>query len=126
MSLRVLFLDDDPDRHTEFRRTVRDNIEVVYVWNVQQAKEALDGSAFDAAFLDHDLSDFASPDMYGYSDAELTGQHVARHIALMPEDKIPDITIHSWNPDGAKRMKEILADAGIRCRLKPFTFAGKE
>lgn len=30
------------------------------------------------------------------------------------------ISIHSWNPDGAKRMAALLADHGCRVEVKPF------
>lgn len=33
----------------------------------------------------------------------------------------PRITIHSWNPDGARRMADRLRDAGCRPVVKPYT-----
>ena len=33
----------------------------------------------------------------------------------------PLVTIHSWNPPGAKRMATILSDAGYGANVVPFT-----
>jgi hypothetical protein len=32
----------------------------------------------------------------------------------------PVITIHSWNPEGAKRMQQTFADAGYEAIVRPF------
>lgn len=126
MKHRLLFLDDDQDRHDEFRRVVRDDIDVTYVYSVAQAKAAIDGDRFDEMWFDHDLADYGPSDMYGYCE-EYTGQHVARYVASLPPEKMPSaVRIHSWSPDGARAMARTLGGVGVPTAMLPFTFEGKE
>ncbi len=40
---------------------------------------------------------------------------------MIENDRVPPhITIHSWNPDGARRMARLLHDAGHSVAVKPF------
>lgn len=121
--MRILFLDDDQERHDAFRKRMPAPLEIVSVYTVAQAKESLDrNNPFLEAHLDHDLADYGPRDMYGYRD-EYTGQHVAHYIARMPAEKRPNLVrIHSWNPDGARAMHEILQGAGVRVFRRPFSF----
>lgn len=123
-TMRVLILDDDEQRHAGFRAAMV-GVERVHVRNYEEAVKALSGSWFDVAYLDHDLSDrqavgqfLGDPSMFG---GEMTGADVARHIAAMDRDARPGcVVIHSWNPDGARRMATILREAGVRAQIAPY------
>jgi hypothetical protein len=55
------------------------------------------------------------------TDAEDDGVKLATWLVGIPEYKIPrEITIHSWNPVGAKRMAQIFNDAGYDCIVQPY------
>jgi len=117
-SLRVLVLDDDATRHMHFRAQLIGHI-VTHVMNYDEAVAALASTRFDLAFLDHDLSDMAAAGMP--REGERTGTHVAEFIAAMaPESRPIRVAVHSFNPDGARRMVNILANAGVRVSREPF------
>lgn len=120
MPVRVLFLDDDPERQTRFRMNAI-GCDLVQVWNYEEAAVALAGDRFDQVFLDHDLSERQAvwPALDGgdepYGHGERTGLDVAQLVAALPDEKRPSLVIiHSYNPDGARRMHQVLADAGMR------------
>lgn len=128
--MRILFLDDNGDRHDEFdKQYPNDNI--VHVYSYTECCTALDSlENFDVAWLDHDLGDFHEPDMRGHDyDAdvkiEYTGLDVAMHICnVLDVAKRPsEIVIHSWNPSGARYMKGEFDKADIRAICQPFTVA---
>lgn len=114
--MRILFLDDDAERH---KRLSRDAIghDVTHVWSVFGARKALEaGPRFDIAFLDHDLGgrQLVAP-------GEDTGYAVAQTIAAMLEDRRPrEVILHSFNPVGTVAMERILRDAGVLVRRAPF------
>lgn len=118
-----LFLDDDNDRHKAFVASCMDKEGVVCVYNVAQARKALeDYPRFDVVHLDHDLGDFG-PVFEDQPRIEFTGYDVAKHIAGMPIEKRPGCAvIHSWNPDGARRMQAVLEEAGVIVTIAPFEF----
>lgn len=92
--------------------------EVVEARSYFQAVEALKGAKFDEMYLDHDLECYQT-DMYG--SRELTGYDFVKYLATLPEDKHPDkVTVHSWNPDGAQRMKSVLMKYVCRVDRAPF------
>lgn len=115
---KILFLDDDKERHNLFEAKVSKNgVKIHHVWSFDQAIKALTEFQFDEVFLDHDLGDFSGPLGYGGRPTEMTGTDVATWMSFehnLPSSKRPKATtIHSWNPDGAKRMHRILRDAGF-------------
>lgn len=120
--MKILFLDDDHQRHTRFRfRTIGNDVTHVYT-----ADEAIDHlttrGPYDEVWLDHDLSEQASVGIY-HPD-ERTGYHVACFIAetLAPELRPPLVIVHSLNPSGATRMHAALASGGIKVRREPFLY----
>ena len=126
MVMRVLFLDDDAERHTRFARAlVGTNKVVTYVWNYEEALDALRGPRFDLAHLDHDLS-FEQQEacVQGTEPPrERSGTDVADYISNMSEDTRPYMCIiHSFNPVGAQRMASILRGAGIQVIVAPFDY----
>jgi len=117
--MKILFLDDDKERHARFQRN-RIGQNITAVWSYEEAVKALEETVFDIAYLDHDLSDMAAS---GYpAKGEKTGTDVAKYIAEMSEDRRPKkIVIHSFNYYGRLRMADILKDAGVtKVRIEPF------
>lgn len=51
--------------------------------------------------------------------AEQTGYDFVEWM-ISEEVVPPKITIHSWNPDGARRMKNRLLEAGFSAEIQPF------
>ena len=123
--MRILVLDDDAERHDAFDEALSSENSVEHAWSYHDAIAMLESEQFDVAYLDHDLSDFedASSTIVGaYGNIELTGADVARFIAHeLPRGMWPKrVVVHSWNPDGAKRMIAMLREAGIPCVYEPF------
>ncbi len=124
--MRILILDDDAKRHAWFAKALAGN-DVQHCYTYYDAISTLDSSenGYHVVYLDHDLNDFTTfqsviEDTYG--KVELTGEHVAKYIAnCLSENKKPDeVIVHSWNPDGAKRMVAVLREAGIPVTYAPF------
>ena len=124
--MKILFLDDDHERHDSFER-LHPYDDVVHAFTFAQFKEAIVRDYFDVMHLDHDLNDFAPYDDNEYR-YEFTGVDAANHINTLPDETQPTaVIIHSHNPDGAGLMYHILADnsRGRLVRLEPFEFRGK-
>ncbi len=115
----VLVLDDDLRRHEHITQTLI-GFDLVHVFTARAAIEALaNRDRFYLALLDHDLTFLQSA---GKQDLEMSGTDVAHYISVMPIDKRPEkVVIHSWNPVGAKRMENILKDAGVYVVRMPFS-----
>lgn len=99
---RVLILEDDPRRMKEFRRRLIGT----HVVHAETASECIavlsEDTAWDVIFLDHDLGGEQMVE-----GVEGTGYEVALWIyEHMPER--PPVVIHSANPVGARRMRELL------------------
>lgn len=118
--MRILVLDDAFERHDFYDEYYFGN-EVVHVFNLKEFQDVVSSQPlFDVMQLDHDLEDY-HPGPYG-KDIEITGTEVARWLADQAEvwwemagDHMPTkVIVHSWNPDGAKRMINILIDAGFQ------------
>lgn len=93
-----------------------------------EAIERLETGAYDELSMDHDLGlDHLDPDadpesiyFAGPSDNGC-GCDLARWLAAAGPLCVPgSVTIHSWNPAGAKDMAAILNDAGIDVTVRPF------
>lgn len=118
--MRILFLDDDDNRHKHFRQ-MHIGHDVTYVYTVEQCIEAMDkGPVFDAFSLDHDLGG----QVY-VTVEEGSGAQVARYISeMLPAEKYPQqIVVHSWNRDGAIRMVRLIKPTGIPVRWRKFEVA---
>lgn len=118
--MRILFLDDDVSRHEYFMKLYGKGSfsnHVVAVWNVEEAKEALDTlEQFDAVCLDHDLSGRVYE-----ASGPTTGYAVAQHIVQMPKEKQPPLVfIHTMNPMASKMMLGVFDNSGITVRQEPF------
>lgn len=119
MSDRILFLDDDEERHRGFSQMTIGNV-VDHVYTARQAIEALEKNPqYDYVYLDHDLDYMAT---MGREPLEETGQVVADHIAeKLSKDKHPKhVVVHSYNRPGAARMGRKIKEAGLRVLLIPY------
>ena len=118
--MRILFLDDSPERQRRFKMS-RIGCILVQAFSYAEAVRALsEESQFDEVYLDHDLSEKAAAG--APEQGEKTGADVARYITTMPKEKIPKtVYIHSFNFSGRVRMVQILGDAGIKAIVQPFT-----
>lgn len=103
--MKILFFDDDAQRHDLFLASLqqpRSDAETYHAYSIRQAWGILDANRlepFDYAFLDHDMGPMFETDPWK------TGEAVARFIAgLVPSERPRKIVLHSFNPDGARRM----------------------
>ena len=113
--MKVLFLDDDLNRHKMFKAEFGDGSnEITYVETAKEAIDQLIYNDFDSIFLDHDLGG----QIYQES-IDGSGWEVAKYIADNLSYK-PIIIIHSMNPAGAVRMCHVLGDSGFKAVLAPF------
>lgn len=97
--MRILFFDDDPRRHLGFASHARGH-EVDHSWFVEDAVRRLARHRYDLVCLDYDL------ETEGFAR---TGLDVARFIRRLRASHRPAaVFIHSWNPQGADRMYELL------------------
>ncbi len=108
---RLFVLDDVEGRHVAIAGRYP-AWERVHVYGYADAVAALDAhDVFDLALLDHDLG-----------EDPRTGYDVALAIIAMPSDRRPrEAIVHSHNPNGAERMRDLLRSAGIKCDWIPFS-----
>lgn len=113
--MRILILDDSPERMRDFRRRLIGKI----VKECSSSKECIkileNDEKFDYIMLDHDLGgqSYCKP-------GEGTGYEVAEWIANH-KDRAPNhILIHSLNNIGATAMMRVLGDVGLRAKWIPF------
>lgn len=97
--MRILVVDDSPERMTNFRGCLSSH-DVVYAMGCEEAEPHL-SERFDLMFLDHDLG-----------DSELTGVHLAKAIAAS-ENAITPAILHSANSAGAREMQFYLRNSKI-------------
>lgn len=132
--MKILFLDDDEERHKRFNAWVQGQNawvqgqnRTLVVTSVRTAQEAIDALArerFDEVSLDHDLGGPAAemdlPDTG-------SGYDVARFLAdELPIEWLPKVVVlHSFNQSGRMRMAAALAkreDDGLRIIIQPFAY----
>jgi CheY-like chemotaxis protein len=115
--VKVLFLDDDPNK-MEYAREYYNGDEFYGVETVEQAIRMLEeNSPYDLVDLDHDLGG----EYFAPSD-EVSGYAVAEYISQMAKDKLPKkVVIHSFNSIGAKNMVNVLQGI-VPVIEQPFNF----
>lgn len=115
--MRILFLDDDPNRHQTFRyKTI--GMDKTVVETPEEAFEALVREQFDIVSLDHDLEG----KIYCPSD-EKSGFAVCQFLNTMPSEILPNkVVLHSYNEEGVRNMRRELYELGrtIRVVTAPF------
>ncbi len=101
--MKILFLDDDPFRHTVVRLDLRfSGAKLVAVKTCEEAVRAIAKEKFDLILLDHDLDgQVFVPSGPG------TGFEVAQSIPASV-NRETRVIVHSLNEDGAKRMIEAI------------------
>lgn len=106
--MRVLILDDESVRLDAYAERYKGHI-VHCATNAQEAVDLLGTWHYDIVQLDHDLG----------SGCE-TGERVAQYLASMDAHRPELVVVHSHNPVGAKRMLDVLRDAGVNTLREPF------
>jgi CheY-like chemotaxis protein len=104
--MRILVLEDDPERHKYFRQLAIEN-DLTIVETSSECIILLYNHTYDCLFLDHDLGG----QVYVNSDLPNTGYEVAKWLEGHPERKPKNIIIHSLNGVGAQRMNQALPEA---------------
>lgn len=115
-AMRVLFLDDDENRHERMKRMSIGHV-VDHVRTAEEAIAAMRETEYDLACLDHDLGGLIYVDS---NDANGTGYTVAKALTELPIKRPKQVIVHSFNPVGAQRMARRLHDAGFRVVKAPF------
>ncbi len=109
--ISVLVLDDDERRHRWFiKRFIGDDLDVAE--NVEEAKELLSATNYDAIFLDHDLlpHHYESNDHDDYAN---TGYAIAEFLNERSEiQRAATIIVHTRNADAAIPMVQKLRESG--------------
>ena len=109
--IAVFLLDDDERRHRWFESRFTGD-ELTIVETVEEAKQALEETAFDAIFLDHDLL----PHHYetnDHDDYHRTGYAIAEWLNARPHlQKAATIIVHTRNADAAIPMVQKLRESG--------------
>jgi CheY-like chemotaxis protein len=117
---RILLVEDDEARCAWFRQRLAGS-QLDVTCDVRQAVLWLAERDYRAVLLDHDLADehyFSSE-----PDDERTGYAVARWLAENPtRQRDALIVVHSLNYAGARRMVEVLRDAGREAEHIPFHY----
>ncbi len=117
--ISVFLLDDDRRRHRWFqKRFAGDDLDIAET--VEEAREFLTQSAYDAIFLDHDLL----PEHYEtneHDDYARTGYAIALFLCENPKiQRAATIVVHTRNADAAIRMVEKIRESGRTCEYCAF------
>lgn len=116
--MRILFLDDNGERHAHFKAMLAFNTDVDHVWTAQECMDALKNNpTYDLVCLDHDLGGRQM-----VTEKAGSGSEVAEFIRNdLARDHYPkNVIIHSWNPAGADYMFGQIAFVGIPVKRIPF------
>lgn len=113
MADKILFLDDDHERHREFRSRALAlgygvKYHLVQVFTAKDAIKELEKGDVIQAFLDHDLSEDDILCEVGKPTLAPTGMVVVDHIVTMTNPP-GSVVVHSLNYDAAVEMTTRLA-----------------
>jgi len=126
--MRILFLDDEPERHITFYNNNKDH-ELEQVTLPARAIQTLIDYSFDEVWLDHDLGfiELSNNPSIHSSFIEINSKPVVDWIVenKTPE-QIPKIIVHSWNAPAADWMTKRLQDFGFNVIKAPFGFSNKK
>lgn len=118
-SINVFLLDDDRRRHRWFKKRFEGD-ELAVAETVEEAKELLAASSYDAIFLDHDLlpHHYESND---HGDFENTGFAIAEWLNDRPDlQRAATIIVHTRNADAAIPMVQKLRESGRKVEYCAF------
>lgn len=120
--MKILFLDDEPERHITFY-TNHTDYDVVQVTLPNRAIQELIDYSFDEVWLDHDLGfvELSNVPTISSRFIEINSKPVVDWIVnnRKPE-QIPKIVVHSWNAPEADWMTKRLQDFGFNVIKAPF------
>lgn len=119
--MKILFLDDDVERHLVFRSRNPGAVQVAYP---VLAKIEMEQESWDEVWLDHDLGYIGDPAENVPRNGTIFVHDVRPLVRWIAETK-PDVKkfiVHSWNSGGAKWMADTLRDAGYHVTVAPFSF----
>jgi|SRR5271165_3069422 len=120
----ILFLDDQDIRHDLAEKVLSSaGHAVLHAFNVEEGIYIVSNfvGTIGLALLDHDLDDLRQD-----ADGRITEYHglyfVDYMIANVPEDKwFHRAIVHSYNPNGAKYMRDKLSSVGIHATMDNFS-----
>ena len=130
--LKVLFIDDDPERHEYFKRNAKQAnspygfVSVKHVWTHDDAVEALRTESWDVVYFDFDLNDHphlnTSYETGMYGRRKLNGEDIAVAMVQLDSSAWPKrCVVHSHNVGGASLISKVLTKAGISHVVKEFS-----
>ncbi len=126
--MRILFLDDNPARHSIMDLKYPLD-EVIHAYDIDTYRDALEKyDHFDMISLDHDLNDFTELGYFSYvGDSDLNGRDACGYLMKFLHKAPEVIHIHSSNPDGARDMITFLDSRGVKSRwtMMPSVFCDK-
>lgn len=132
IAMRILFLDDNENRHKLFHSLVTGHgiTHIDWAENALAAIEFLNNNPkYDLICFDHDLSEEHYRACMNGNDANygdvMTGYDVAVFLVTeLEEEKQPEYAIvHTFNPDGSKRIAAVLSEAGLQKSIYVFPFS---
>lgn len=114
--MRIFILEDDPQRQDAFMQALMTGHQVEICATVAQAQEIYDTfeGSYDFVLLDHDLG---GKQMLASEGPEPTGYTFAQ---WMPPRTAGHVIVHSYNPDGAEAIRQVLAQKGFSVVKQPF------
>ena len=107
--MKILVLEDDPDRTYRFCNMFVGHA-IVVTPDADIAIKLLNEEKYDIIFLDHDLGGHYM--VHSEATTEKTGYTVAKEIDKT-ENRTTPVVIHSFNYDGAKNIEGVLARRNV-------------
>jgi CheY-like chemotaxis protein len=106
-SMKILFLDDSPERH-RVMRTQTSQATCDHAYTANDALKMLKKHNYDLIMLDHDLNEDPECKLICAD-----GTYVAEYMSkFMPQHIETPVVVHSLNTVAASRMRKILEDDG--------------
>lgn len=116
--MRILFLDDDRQRHWIFQDYCAEAAIVPdHAFDADEAAAMMTRTRYDVAFLDHDLAE--EHHRASYVGGPGDGTALARWMAFSCQTLPHIVVIHSYNAEAAERMRGILAPC-VTVHVAPF------
>lgn len=123
-AIRAFILEDMPARVEALKRVFNEaGVEVCWAANVDAAKRLWE-PPYKVALLDHDLEDehYHYWNLMDAQDGDGTGYDFVKWLSERDagNEQRPLMIVHSYNPDGARRMTNGLREAGFQTVMWPF------
>lgn len=117
--MKIFILEDDLIRIGLFREALNGQHDLTVCKSIggPDGAKAKWNPPYDVTMLDHDLGNHQMMD----SDAEETGYQFVKFMGQAPSPYDATVVIvHSWNPEGARRMVDLLIDNDWNVERIPF------